>query len=122
MATFDCSAVASAAPDEVWMLLYDPSRFLQWWTGVAASAQSLDFPMPQSLQTSARDGRVTISCSVSDLVFQWLLTPVDGGTEISVHVEVPETEAARLDMQRDIIASALQRLATLSSAGADVLD
>jgi hypothetical protein len=43
---------------------------------------------------------------------------VDGGTKISVHVEIPESEAARLDMQRDIIASALRKLGTLAAASA----
>jgi hypothetical protein len=44
--------------------------------------------------------------------------PVDGGTKISVHVDIPESEAARLDMQRDIIASALHELGTLAAASA----
>jgi hypothetical protein len=44
--------------------------------------------------------------------------PVDGGTKISVHVDIPESEAARLDMQRDIITSALHELGTLAAAGA----
>jgi hypothetical protein len=33
-------------------------------------------------------------------------------------VEIPESEAARLDMQRDIIASALRKLGTLAAASA----
>jgi hypothetical protein len=44
--------------------------------------------------------------------------PVDGGTKMSVHVEVPVSEAARLDMQRDVIASALRKLGTLAAASA----
>jgi hypothetical protein len=33
---------------------------------------------------------------VSDLVFQWHLASIDGGTKISVHVDIPEREASRL--------------------------
>jgi hypothetical protein len=51
-----------------------------------------------------------------DLVFQWHLEPVDGGTRISVHVDIPEREAARLDMQRDFIKSSLRNLGTLAAA------
>jgi len=59
-----------------------------------------DFPMPQALDARPQDRCVTISCMVSDLVFQWHLEPADGGgTKISVHVDVPQSEAARLDMR-----------------------
>jgi hypothetical protein len=53
---------------------------------------------------------------VSDLVFQWRLAPIDGGTEISVHVEIPEREAPRLAMQRDVIASSLRKLGALAAS------
>ena len=75
-----------------------------------------DFPMPQTLDARPQDGRVTISCMVSDLVFQWHLEPAErGGTNISVHVDVPESEAARLDMQRGVIASSLRKLGALAA-------
>jgi hypothetical protein len=61
---------------------------------------------------------VTISCMVSDLVFEWRLDPVDGGTKVSVHVDIPDREAARLDMQRDVIATSLRRLGDLAAADA----
>jgi hypothetical protein len=57
----------------------------------------------------------TISCMVSDLRFAWRLDPVDRGTRISVHVEIPEREAARVDMQRDVIESSLRKLAELAT-------
>ena len=40
-----------------------------------------------TLDTSRDDASVTISCMVSDLVFQWHLASIDGGTKISVHVD-----------------------------------
>jgi uncharacterized protein YndB with AHSA1/START domain len=129
MPTFDDSADTAAAPQDVWMLLYDPLRFPEWWTGVASTTTVgdgdytmyvegyPDFPMPQTLDTSRDENRVTISCMVSDLAFQWHLEPHDGGTRISVHVDIPEREAARLDMQRDIIKSSLRRLGRLAASG-----
>jgi hypothetical protein len=109
------------------MLLYDPMRFPEWWTGIQSTTYGdegdytmfvdgyPEFPMPQALDTSQNDNRVTISCMVSDLVFQWRLAPIDGGTEISVHVEIPEREAARMAMQREFVGSALRNLATLAA-------
>jgi carbon monoxide dehydrogenase subunit G len=128
MPTFDDSITTPAPPEDVWMLLYDPLRFPEWWTGIASTTYDSDadytmyvdgypdFPMAQTLDTSREDGSVKISCMVSDLVFQWHLASVDGGTKISVHVDIPEGEAARLAMQRGIIESSLRRLAELAAA------
>jgi uncharacterized protein YndB with AHSA1/START domain len=128
MPTFDDSITTSAPPEDVWMLLYDPLRFPEWWTGIASTTYDgdgdytmyvdgyPDFPMAQTLGTSHDDGSVKISCMVSDLVFQWHLAAIDGGTKISVHVEIPEKEASRLAMQRGLIESSLRRLADLAAA------
>ena len=128
MPSFDDSTQTSATPEDVWMLLYDPARFPEWWTGIASTIPDEDgnytmfvegypdFPMPQALETRTHDRRVTISCMVSDLVFQWHLEPADGGgTKISVHVDVPQSEAARLDMQREVIGSSLRNLGELAA-------
>jgi hypothetical protein len=77
-----------------------------------------DFPMPQALETSQENGTVKISCLVSDLCFDWRLRPSGGGTEISVHVEIPDHEAHRLDKQRDIIHQSVRQLAELSAVRA----
>jgi hypothetical protein len=131
MPTFDQSTVSSAAPEEVWKLLYDPARFPEWWAGVGSVTSAggtgdytmfpdgyPDFPMPQALETSQDSGSVKISCLVSDLCFDWRLRPSGTGTEISVHVEIPDSEAHRLDTQRDIIRQSLIRLADLAAATA----
>jgi hypothetical protein len=76
-----------------------------------------DFPLPQRIETQAGDRRVVVSCTVSDLVFEWRLVPTSGGTRISVHVEIPEQEAARVATQREVVTSSLRRLAALSEAG-----
>lgn len=125
MPSFDRTTVTNAAPEDVWKLLYDPARFPDWWAGVGSVQPGEggytmypdgypDFPMPQALTASSQAGVVRISCLVSDLSFAWRLRPVGGGTEISVHVEIPQAEAHRLDAQRDIIGRSLLRLAALA--------
>jgi uncharacterized protein YndB with AHSA1/START domain len=127
MPTFDQSAVSAGAPEDVWKLLYDPARFPEWWAGIGSVDTSggaggytmypdgyPDFPMPQTLSTSHENGTVQISCLVSDLCFSWRLKPAGTGTEIFVHVEIPDREAARLEAQREIIGQSLARLAALA--------
>ncbi len=122
MPSFDQTAISDAAPEEVWKLLYDPARFPDWWAGVGSvdphgDGYTMypegypDFPMPQALAVSQETGTVTISCLVSDLRFAWQLRPNGAGTEISVHVEIPDSEAHRLDAQRETISQSLIRLA-----------
>jgi uncharacterized protein YndB with AHSA1/START domain len=131
MPSFDDTAVTPAPPAEVWKLLYDPYRFPDWWRGVGSVEQARaagdsteftlyptgypDFPMPQSMQTETSGSRVVVSCLVSDLQFAWTLAPHDGGTRISVHVDIPESERQRLDGQRELISAALTGLADLAA-------
>jgi polyketide cyclase/dehydrase/lipid transport protein len=126
MPTFDDAASTTAPPEDVWKALYDPARFPEWWSGVATVKPGgdggftmypdgyPDFPMPQTIRTA--DGRVTVSCQVSDLVFEWRLNALpDGGTRIAVHVDIPDAEAHRLDGQRAKIHDSLMRLAALAA-------
>lgn len=127
MPSFHDSAVSAAAPEEVWKLLYDPSRFPEWWAGietveVAGDGKYTmfpdgypDFPMAQLLDTKREQQRVIVSCLVSDLRFEWRLEPADDGTLITVDVEIPEAEAHRLDTQRQMIHSSLHRIAELAA-------
>lgn len=127
MPAFDHGTYSAAAPEQVWKLLYDPARFPEWWAGIGSVQTSLetseyvmfpagypDFPMPQTLETSQEGGTVKISCLVSDLCFDWRLQPSGTGTKISVHVQIPDHEAHRLDAQRDIISMSVLRLAQLA--------
>ena len=129
MPTFDDSATTSAPVEEVWKLLYDPARMVEWWEGIERVEPSgegditvypdgyPDFPMPQELRTAA-DGRgLTISCLVSYLVFEWRVEPLDRGTRIRVHVEIPEEEAHRLETQRAGVSASLRSLAELAPMG-----
>ena len=134
MLTFEVHAVSAATPQDVWKLLYDPFRFPEWWVGFETieigpeqdgSGFTVyptgypDFPMPQLLTSIFEDRTVKISCLVSDLRFEWRLTPSeDGGqTRISAHVEIPEREAHRLTTQQDVIRRSVHRLAELAAAG-----
>jgi uncharacterized protein YndB with AHSA1/START domain len=128
--TFDDSATSDAPVEEVWKLLYDPARMAEWWEGIERVEPSgegditvypqgyPDFPMPQALRAAA-DGRgLTISCLVNYLVFEWRLEPLDPGTRISVHVEIPDDEAKRLEDQRAGVSASLRSLAALATATA----
>jgi uncharacterized protein YndB with AHSA1/START domain len=128
MPTFDDVASTPAPPEEVWKALYDPARFPEWWSGIETVEPGdgggftmypdgyPDFPMPQTIQSAHADGRVTVSCQVSDLVFEWRLSELPGGgTRIAVHVDVPDAEAHRLDGQRAAIRESLARLAALAT-------
>ena len=80
MLTFRGSAISSAAPDEVWLTLCDPLRFSKSWTGITPHLYGDEGEC------------TTYSCMVSDRVFRWHLSPYEAGTEISVHVDVPDGE------------------------------
>jgi uncharacterized protein YndB with AHSA1/START domain len=137
MPSFHDAADSPAAPEQVWKLLYDPSRFPEWWVGVetveAGDARGgggdftlypdgyPDFPMPQELRTDSDERGVRISCLVSDLNYSWRLAPAGSpvmggptGTRITVDVEIPEREAHRLDGQREAVHASLERLAALA--------
>ena len=126
MPSFHDVATSAAPPEQVWKLLYDPSRFPDWWAGIGTvdvqdEGQYTmypdgypDFPMAQLLESRPDQQRVTVSCLVSDLRFDWRLEPDGEGTLITVDVEIPEAEAHRLDTQREIISSSMRRLADLA--------
>lgn len=133
MPVFDDELTTPARPVAVWKLLYDPLRFADWWAGVAEVRSGdacggdadvtlwpegyPDFPMPQRLARSTDQQRVVVSCTVSDLVFDWYLEPAGAGTRIRVHVEIPEAEAIREPTQRQVVTDSLRRLANLAEAG-----
>jgi uncharacterized protein YndB with AHSA1/START domain len=134
MPSFHDSADAQAPPEEVWKLLYDPARFPDWWAGIGTvelgeedGSYTMypegypDFPMAQLLDTVHERQRVTVSCLVNDLRFEWGLQALAGGagTRITVDVEIPEAQAARLDDQREAIRTSLANLAELSALTVD---
>ena len=134
MPSFDDAALIDSAPEEVWKLLYDPRRIPEWMRGVGSvtdvhvgpggSEFTLypegypDFPMPQRMRSSGDHRRVTVSCQVSFLEFEWTLSEADGDrTQLTVHVVLPEAEAHRLSDQRAAVRASLERLATVAPRG-----
>jgi uncharacterized protein YndB with AHSA1/START domain len=129
MPQFSLSAPVDAPLEEVWKLLYDPSRFPEWWYGMEAVEAGEregdftywvtgypDFPMPQRLRAQQNDRRVSISCLVSFLEFVWQLDELDGDrTRVALDVTIPEEEAHRLDDQREYAERSLSRLAALAA-------
>jgi uncharacterized protein YndB with AHSA1/START domain len=128
MPSFHDTANSAAPPEEVWKLLYDPSRFPDWWAGIDTVEITSegeytmypdgypDFPMAQLLETHQDQQHITVSCLVSDLRFDWALEPTADGTLITVDVEIPDAEGHRLDTQRDVINASLRRLAQLAAS------
>lgn len=128
MPSFHDIATSTGPPEEVWKLLYDPTRFPDWWAGIGTvdvrgdgeytmyPEGYPDFPMAQLLDTQRDEQRVTVSCLVSDLRFEWRLEPDGAGTRITVDIEIPEAEAHRLDDQREVISKSLTQLAELAGA------
>jgi uncharacterized protein YndB with AHSA1/START domain len=127
MPSFHDRVDCAAGPEEVWKLLYDPSRFPEWWAGIGSvevtGGESYtmypdgypDYPMAQLLESRHEDHQVTISCLVSDLRFEWRLEPSGSGTQISVEVEIPEAEGQRLRTQQELIGASIRRLAELAA-------
>ena len=127
MPSFDNHILVRAPLEDVWKLVHDPTRYPEWWTGIGSVDEASldgytlypegwpDYPMPQRLKASSADGRVTISCLVSDLEYRWHLTADGERTRVEVHVDIPDAEAHRLDGQTAAMASALDRLADLAS-------
>ncbi|HEU5353614.1 MAG TPA: SRPBCC family protein [Actinocrinis sp.] len=131
MPEFELSAPSRAPVEEVWKLLFDPARFPDWWVGIESVHEDApgrytlwptgypDFPMPQKLRTDRVNGRVTVSCQVSDISFVWQLAEAGAGTSIQVRVSLPEREAHRLDGQQRDIKESLARLAVLAEAASE---
>jgi uncharacterized protein YndB with AHSA1/START domain len=122
MPGFEERAVCRAPAEEVWKLLYDPARFAEWWDGwervepgdggavTRYDRRWPEFAYPANVTTRREEGRVVVSCQLSDIVHEWVIEPSAGGCALLVRVEVPEEEAARLEDQRRDVRSSLARL------------
>jgi len=79
MPTFDDATTTTAPVEEVWKLLYDPARLIEWWEGIERIETHgtdgkgnvtiwpdgyPDFPMPQNLRTDADGKRVTVAVNL----------------------------------------------------------
>ncbi|MDX6646695.1 MAG: hypothetical protein QOK40_2422 [Miltoncostaeaceae bacterium] len=127
MPGFEERALCRAPAEEVWKLLHDPARYPEWWDGVErmeAGADGLtryteaypDFAYPTHVATHRRDGRVVISCLLSDIVHEWSLEPAPQGCAVRIRVEIPEAEAARLESLQENMSASLVRLVARAEA------
>jgi uncharacterized protein YndB with AHSA1/START domain len=127
MPSFTHSTTSRAAPEEVWKLLYDPTRFTEWWEGmhtvevrdgafVFVQDDVPDLMLPHDLDVRQHDGVVVIACQRHDLHFEWALArgPGSAGTRITVHVTAPDDKVAVLGRQEGAIRASLARLAELA--------
>jgi hypothetical protein len=121
MASFDDVADTAAPPEDVFKLLYNPEQFPRWWgclqiDGNPAPSKHPDFGLPRVVSSSRGDGRVSISCSLADIVFDWRLEErPQGGTKIRVHVEVPDAHQLDLEGQKAVIGMSLRQLADVAA-------
>jgi hypothetical protein len=124
MASFDDVAETRAAPEDVFKLLYDPEQFPRWWgclqiEGNPSPSAHPDFGLPRVVSSDRGDGRVTVSCALADIVFDWRLEQLDrGGTRIAVHVEVPDSYRLDLDGQKAVVGMSVRQLADVAARDA----
>jgi hypothetical protein len=124
MPSYEHEVETTAPPGEVWKLIYDPEQFVRWWgcldaPDATAPTSHPDLGMPQVVGSSRDEGRITVSCMVSDIGFEWLLDERDGGgTRVGLRVEVPESYGLKAEAQRDLIAYSMQKLARLAEGEA----
>ena len=122
------SADCRAPVEEVWKLLFDPDRFLDWWADIEAVRKDApgqftiwpagypDFPMPQTLRADQAHGRVIISCQVFAIDMVWQLAESGAGTSIHVNITAPESQARRLAAKHQYFEESLRRLTALAEA------
>ena len=130
MPGFTLTATAASPVEEVWKLLFDPTRFPEWWAGIAtarvaeAGAYTIwpdgqpDYPMPQLMRADRGAGRVAMSCKVNDIEFSWQLAENGDGTGSTVRVVIAPASAHQLDRTRELLAASLPTLAALAEAAA----
>lgn len=128
MPGFTLTGRADAPVEEVWKLLFDPTRFPEWWVGIESARNdrpgeatlwlvgSPDLPLPQHLRSDRRAGQVTISCQVSDIDVAWRLAEADAGTAIEVRVDFRDAKTDQLDARREIMGESLAKLAALAES------
>ena len=126
MSGYTLTGTAKAPVEDVWKLLFDPSRFPEWWMGVESvrvdSDQDYtvwpdglpDYPMPQVMRTDRANGRVLMSCQVSDIDFVWQLAEDGNDTVITLRVTIPEPKTPVLAEKRPLLAASVVALAELA--------
>ncbi len=130
MTGFALESVCRAPAIEVFKILHDPSRIPEWWAGVERVEEGTDgtvtrytrewpdFAYPTAVAHPGPEGSVQISCLLSDIVHEWTLAPHAEGCTVNVRVELPESEAGRIDDQRAEVGGSLAGLVALAERSA----
>jgi carbon monoxide dehydrogenase subunit G len=129
MPGFILTDTAAAPVEDVWKLLFDPSRFPEWWAGIETvqvdgegaltvwQSGYPDFPLPQNLRTDPATGRVTMSCQTFDVEVSWQLAEHGEDTRITVTADVPADLADLVGvLEREVVAASLTALVRLAEA------
>jgi uncharacterized protein YndB with AHSA1/START domain len=132
MPGFVLTDTAAAPVEDVWKLLFDPSRFPEWWAGIETVRVGAeggltvwqsgypDFPLPQNLRTDPATGRVTMSCQTFDVEVSWQLAEHGEDTRITVTADVPADLADLVGaLEREVLAVSLTALVKLAEAEAE---
>jgi uncharacterized protein YndB with AHSA1/START domain len=132
MPGFVLTDTAAAPVEDVWKLLFDPSRFPEWWAGIETVRVGTegaltvwqsgypDFPLPQNLRTDPATGRVTMSCQTFDVEVSWQLAEHGEDTRITVTADVPADLADLVGaLEREVLAVSLTALVRLAEAEAE---
>jgi uncharacterized protein YndB with AHSA1/START domain len=126
--TFHAEAACTAPAREVWKLLYDPVRFSRWWPGweriepgegpalTHYDARWPDFAYPATVSSDPSNGRVVVSCLLSDIVHTWRIDPAGSGCQISVEVTIPAAEADRTRDTAEVVGQALSALVSAAES------
>ena len=125
MPGFEVSATCRAPADEIWALLYDASRFDEWWVGTDHAEATADGAMvyreidpdvavPMNLRSGADRSRVTVSCLVRDVVWEWTLEPDPEGCRVQLRVQMSGEEGHLLEFQREQMHRSVRNLVALA--------
>ena len=109
MPRFTLTGTAGAPVEDVWKLLFDPTRYPEWWVGV----ESMRIGPPRA---DRERGWVTVSCQASAIEFVWQLAEHGDGTRITVRVDLPPDLAELLEPERAAVTASLAALATVAAA------
>jgi uncharacterized protein YndB with AHSA1/START domain len=129
MPGFTLTDTAAAPVEDVWKLLFDPSRFPEWWAGIEAVRVGAeggltvwqhgypDFPLPHYLRADPVTGRVTMSCQTFDVEVSWQLAEQGEDTRITVTADMPADLADLVGvLEREVAAASLTALVRLAEA------
>jgi uncharacterized protein YndB with AHSA1/START domain len=129
MPGFILTDTAAAPVEDVWKLLFDPSRFPEWWAGIETVRVGAegdltvwqhgypDFPLPQYLRADPATGRVTMSCQTFDVDVSWQLAEQGEDTRITVTADIPADLADLVGvLEREVAAASLTALVRLAEA------